>query len=58
MPIDMALVTLALRSVQNPLQALNEVRRVLRPTGRVLFLEHGLSSDAVVASWQHRLNPI
>ncbi|MFL4991846.1 MAG: hypothetical protein ACJ8DV_11220, partial [Microvirga sp.] len=43
---------------QDPVQALREVRRVLKPSGRVLFLEHGLSSDAGVAAWQHRLNPI
>jgi SAM-dependent methyltransferase len=56
--IDTAVITYTLCSVEDPAQALREVRRVLRPSGRVLFLEHGLSSDAGVAAWQHRLNPI
>jgi SAM-dependent methyltransferase len=56
--IDTAVITYTLCSVEDPVQALREVRRVLKPNGRVLFLEHGLSSDAGVAAWQHRLNPI
>lgn len=56
--IDTAVITYTLCSVEDPVQALREVRRVLKPKGRVLFLEHGLSSDAGVASWQRRLNPI
>lgn len=56
--IDTALITYTLCSVDDPLQALKEVGRVLKPDGRVLFLEHGLSGDPAVARWQHRLNPI
>ncbi len=56
--VDTAVITYTLCSVQDPAEALREVRRVLKPNGRVLFLEHGLSSDAGVATWQHRLNPI
>jgi SAM-dependent methyltransferase len=56
--IDTAVITYTLCSVDNPEQALREVRRVLKPEGRVLFLEHGLSPEADVARWQHRLNPI
>ncbi|GEO14957.1 class I SAM-dependent methyltransferase [Microvirga aerophila] len=56
--IDTAVITYTLCSVDEPAQALSEVRRVLRPKGRVLFLEHGLSGDAAVAAWQRRLNPI
>jgi ubiquinone/menaquinone biosynthesis C-methylase UbiE len=56
--IDTVVITYTLCSVDDPAQALREVRRVLKPSGRVLFLEHGLSSDAGVATWQHRLNPI
>lgn len=56
--IDTAVITYTLCSVEDPLQALREVRRVLKPEGRVLFLEHGLSGDERVAAWQHRLNPI
>ncbi len=56
--IDTALVTYTLCSVDDPLQSLREIRRVLKPDGKVLFLEHGLSSDPAVARWQHRLNPL
>jgi len=56
--IDTAVITYTLCSVEDPEQALREVRRVLKPGGRVLFLEHGLSPEEDVARWQHRLNPI
>ncbi|QRM31912.1 class I SAM-dependent methyltransferase [Microvirga sp. VF16] len=56
--IDTAVITYTLCSVEDPVQTLREVRRVLKPKGRVLFLEHGLSNDAGVATWQRRLNPI
>jgi SAM-dependent methyltransferase len=57
--IDTAVITYTLCSVDDPMRALREVRRVLKPDdGRLLFLEHGLSKDASVARWQHRLNPV
>lgn len=55
--IDTAVITYTLCSVDDPRQTLREVRRVLKPDGRVLFLEHGLSRDAGVASIQRWLNP-
>jgi len=55
---DAALFTFTLCTVPDPALALSEVRRVLRPGGTVHFLEHGLSPDAGVARWQHRLEPV
>jgi len=55
---DCVVSTWTLCSVADPLRALTEIRRVLKPEGRFLFLEHGLSQDPRTASWQHRLNPI
>ena len=56
--VDTVVITYTLCSVDDPEQALREVRRVLRPGGKVLLLEHGLSPEPGVARWQHRLNPI
>lgn len=55
---DTAVVTYTLCSVRDPAQALREVRRVLKPSGRLLFLEHGQANEAGVARWQDRINPL
>ena len=54
---DCAVSTLTLCSIPDVAQALKEVYRVLKPGGRFLFLEHGLSDDPAVQRWQHRLTP-
>jgi SAM-dependent methyltransferase len=41
-----------------PLAALREMRRVLKPHGKLLFVEHGLSPESGIERWQHRLTPI
>jgi len=56
--IDTVVTTWTLCSVPDPLQALRELRRVLKPDGRLLFIEHGVSPDPTVHAWQRRLNPI
>lgn len=56
--VDTAVITYTLCSVDDPSRCLGEVRRVLKPDGRVLFLEHGLSDEERVARWQRRLNPV
>jgi ubiquinone/menaquinone biosynthesis C-methylase UbiE len=53
---DCAISTFTLCSIEDVGQALGEVYRVLRTGGRFLFLEHGLSREAMVQMWQRRLN--
>jgi ubiquinone/menaquinone biosynthesis C-methylase UbiE len=55
---DSAVVTWSLCSIADPVAALVQVRRVLKPAGALLFIEHGRSSDARIAAWQARLNPV
>jgi SAM-dependent methyltransferase len=55
---DCALSTFTLCTIPDIEAALAEVRRVLRPGGAFHFLEHGLSPDPRVATWQRRLTPV
>ena len=55
---DTVLVTFTLCSVGDQAQVLREMRRVLRPGGKVLFLEHGSAPDEGVRKWQRRIEPI
>jgi ubiquinone/menaquinone biosynthesis C-methylase UbiE len=55
---DSVVCTFTLCSVRSPAAALAEARRVLKPTGRLYFCEHGLSPDAGTAKWQRRLEPV
>jgi ubiquinone/menaquinone biosynthesis C-methylase UbiE len=53
---DCIVSTFTLCSIDDVQQALREVYRVLKPGGRYLLLEHGLSPEPKVQKWQHRLN--
>lgn len=53
---DSVTSTFTLCSIEDVNQALSEVHRVLKPGGRFLFLEHGLSPEPHIQKWQHRLN--
>ena len=55
---DSVVTTFTLCSVQDPTAALSEVRRVLRPGGRLIFLEHGKAPEPAAANWQNRIEPV
>lgn len=52
---DTVALTLVLCTVPNPAAALQEIKRVLKPDGQFLFLEHVRSPDPSLAKWQDRL---
>jgi ubiquinone/menaquinone biosynthesis C-methylase UbiE len=54
---DCVVCTFTMCSVQDQPQVVRELRRILRPGGRLLFAEHGRAPDASVAKWQDRIDP-
>ena len=56
--VDTVLVTYTLCTIPDAIAALEGMRQVLKPGGRLIFCEHGKAPDAAVRRWQHRLNPL
>ncbi len=55
---DTVLLTFTLCSIPNGIKALREMRRVLKPSGQLIFCEHGRAPDEDVGRWQDRLTPL
>jgi len=56
--IDTVVVTWTVCSIPNAAKALQEMKRVLKGSGRLIFVEHGRAPDPAVAAWQDRLTPV
>nr|UXE44421.1 2-methoxy-6-polyprenyl-1,4-benzoquinol methylase, mitochondrial [uncultured bacterium] len=56
--IDTVVTTWTLCTIPDPDRALLEMRRVLRSSGQLLFVEHGLAPEEKIRRWQNRLNPV
>jgi ubiquinone/menaquinone biosynthesis C-methylase UbiE len=54
---DTILITYTLCTIPDVMKALGEMRRVLKPGGKMIFCEHGEAPDADVRKWQERLTP-
>jgi ubiquinone/menaquinone biosynthesis C-methylase UbiE len=55
--VDTVVLTWTLCSIPDVPKALHQMKRVLRPNGRLIFLEHGRAQDPGVIVWQDRLTP-
>ena len=55
---DTILVTYTLCTIPDVMAALGEMRRVMKPTGRMIFCEHGEAPDESVRRWQRRITPV
>ena len=58
MTVDTVVTTWTLCTIPKPADALAEMRRVLKPDGELIFVEHGRSPDQRVLAWQDRLDPM
>jgi ubiquinone/menaquinone biosynthesis C-methylase UbiE len=56
--VDTVVSTFTLCTIPGVSQAIQGIRRVLRPDGRFIFFEHGLSPDPDVSRWQRRTEPL
>lgn len=55
---DTVLMTYTMCTIPDVHKALDEIRRVLKPAGKLIFCEHGKAPDESVQRWQNRFNPV
>ena len=58
MSVDTVVSTFTLCTIPGVVEAMQGLRRVLKPGGKFIFFEHGLSPDTPVQSWQRRTEPL
>lgn len=56
--VDSIVITYTLCTIPDHAAAMKEFKRVLKPSGNIIFSEHGIAPDRSVRKWQNRLNPI
>jgi SAM-dependent methyltransferase len=56
--VDTVVSTFTLCTISGVVEAIQGVRRVLKPSGKLIFFEHGLSPDPAVQRWQKRSEPL
>ncbi len=55
---DTVVITYALCTISDTNKALEEIRRVLKPNGKLIFCEHGKAPDKAIQNWQNIINPV
>ncbi len=53
---DTVVMTWTLCSIPDPARAVSEMRRVLKSSGDLIFVEHGLAAEPNIRKWQNRIN--
>jgi len=56
--VDTVVITYTLCTIPSTIDAMQEIKRILKPSGQILFVEHGKAPDAAVLKWQNRINPL
>ncbi|HIM22349.1 MAG TPA: class I SAM-dependent methyltransferase, partial [Gammaproteobacteria bacterium] len=55
--VDTVLITYTLCSIPEVEEAIQEIKRVIKPEGVMIFCEHGMAPDENTLKWQERINP-
>lgn len=55
---DTIVITYTLCTIKDTKKAFDEIKRLLKPNGHLLFCEHGLAPDNSIKMWQNTINPV